>query len=186
MVYVIQVCWQLASRIRIQSDSARKLSANLYDIYHCVQWKTPDDGQTNSPKHVEFYSKNKFEKLVHLVGFIIRMYHDARSPERQICHLVLNHSVFIVTYYTQWQIRFHGYRLVESRAGLDTHRIVTSSFSIVLPLSGVLWTDWIMWTRIITVFHVWLTLFRVSNPAGVIIVEEAPGKFVCRTVVCGT
>jgi hypothetical protein len=25
------------------------------------------------PKHVEFYSKNKFEKLVHLVGFIIRI-----------------------------------------------------------------------------------------------------------------
>jgi len=35
--------------------------------------KTPDDGQRNCPKHVEFYSKNKFEKLVHLVGFIIRM-----------------------------------------------------------------------------------------------------------------
>ena len=35
-------------------------------------------------KHVEFYSKNKFEKLVHLVGFIIRIYHDARSPECQI------------------------------------------------------------------------------------------------------
>ena len=29
-------------------------------------------------------SKNKFEKLVHLVGFIIRIYHDARSPERQM------------------------------------------------------------------------------------------------------
>ena len=27
----------------------------------------------NCPKHVEFYSKNKFEKLVHLVGFIIRI-----------------------------------------------------------------------------------------------------------------
>jgi len=26
----------------------------------------------NCPKHAEFYSKNKFEKLVHLVGFIIR------------------------------------------------------------------------------------------------------------------
>jgi len=26
----------------------------------CVQWKTPDDGQRNCPKHVEFYSKNKF------------------------------------------------------------------------------------------------------------------------------
>jgi hypothetical protein len=49
----------------------------------CVGWKTPDDGQTNWPKHVEFYSKNKFEKLVHLVGFIIRICHDARSAERQ-------------------------------------------------------------------------------------------------------
>ena len=35
----------------------------------CVQWKTPDDGQRNCPKHIEFYSKNKFEKLVHLFGF---------------------------------------------------------------------------------------------------------------------
>jgi len=50
----------------------------------CVQWKTLADGQRNCPKHVEFYCKNKFEKLVHLVSFIIRIYHDARSPERQI------------------------------------------------------------------------------------------------------
>ena len=59
MVYVIQVCWQLA---------------NLYDIYHCCVYsgKNPDDGQRNCPKHVEFHSKNKFEKLVCLVGFIIR------------------------------------------------------------------------------------------------------------------
>jgi len=42
------------------------------------------DGQRNCPKRVEFYSKNKFQKLVHLVGFIIRIYHDSRSPERQI------------------------------------------------------------------------------------------------------
>jgi len=39
--------------------------------------------QRNCLKHVEFYSKNKFEKLVHLVAFIIRIDHDARSPERQ-------------------------------------------------------------------------------------------------------
>jgi len=38
----------------------------------CVQWKTPDDGQRNCPKLVEYHSKNKFEKLVHLVGFVIR------------------------------------------------------------------------------------------------------------------
>jgi len=52
MVYVIQVCWHIPL---------------LY-----VQWKTPDNGKRNCPKHVEFYSKNKFEKLVHLVGFVIR------------------------------------------------------------------------------------------------------------------
>ena len=48
---------------------------NLYDIYLLlfVQCQIPDDGQRNYPKHVEFYSKNKFEKLVHLVGFIIRI-----------------------------------------------------------------------------------------------------------------
>ena len=40
--------------------------------------------QRNCPKHVEFYSKNKFEKLVQLVGFIIRIYRDAWSTERQI------------------------------------------------------------------------------------------------------
>jgi len=39
----------------------------------CVQWKIPDEGQRNGPKHVEFYSKNKFQKLVHLFGFIIRI-----------------------------------------------------------------------------------------------------------------
>jgi len=38
----------------------------------CVQWRTPDHGQRNYPKHVEFHSKNKFEKLVHLFGFTIR------------------------------------------------------------------------------------------------------------------
>jgi len=36
MVYVIQVCWQLACRIRMfHRDPAGKLSTNLYDIYHC-------------------------------------------------------------------------------------------------------------------------------------------------------
>ena len=45
-----------------------------YTIAVCTV-KTPDDGQRNCPKHVEFYSKNKFEKLVHLVGIIIRISH---------------------------------------------------------------------------------------------------------------
>jgi len=72
-----------------------------------VRWKTPDDGQRNCPQHVEFYSKNKFEKLVHLVGFIIRIYHDAWSPERQtektffFC-LVRRHTEGKLNYWCFW------------------------------------------------------------------------------------
>ena len=44
---------------RNRPNPARKL---------CVQWKTPDDGHSNCPKHVDIYSKNKYEKLVRLVG----------------------------------------------------------------------------------------------------------------------
>ena len=53
-----------------------------YTIDVCTM-KTPNDGQRNCPKHVEFCSKNKLEKLLYLVGFIIRIFNDARSPERQ-------------------------------------------------------------------------------------------------------
>jgi len=54
---------------------ARKLPANLYDIYLLyVQWKTPDDGQRDCPNHVEFQSKNKFEKLVHLSWFYYKKF----------------------------------------------------------------------------------------------------------------
>ena len=46
---------------------------NLYDRYVllCIQCWAPDDGQRDCPKHVEFHSKNTFEKLVHLIGFVI-------------------------------------------------------------------------------------------------------------------
>jgi len=62
------------------------MSPNPYDIYHCCVYSEKllmMDGQRNCPKYVEFYSKNKFEKLVHVVGFVVRIYHDAPSPERQ-------------------------------------------------------------------------------------------------------
>ena len=82
------ICWQLASRIRTELVQSWSYSqAVSKPVWHipllCVQWKTPDDGQRNCPKHVDFYSKNKFEKIVHLAGFIIRIYHAARSPEGQ-------------------------------------------------------------------------------------------------------
>jgi len=89
MVYVIQVCWQLASRIRMElirmelqfhTDPARKLSANLYHIYHCCVysenscWWTEELSET-----CRVLFQNKFEKLVHLVDFIIRKEMNVRA-----------------------------------------------------------------------------------------------------------
>ena len=53
---------------------AWKLSSNLHDIYQFskVQWKIPDDGQRNCPKHVEFLDKNKFGKLMRLLVLLKR------------------------------------------------------------------------------------------------------------------
>ena len=45
--------------------------------------ETTDDGQRNCLKRVEFYSKNKFEKLVLLPGIIIIIFQDAQSPVHQ-------------------------------------------------------------------------------------------------------
>jgi len=60
MVYVIQ-----------DQEGTRSF---LILLASCQQnYMTPDDGQRNCPKHVEFYSKNKFEELVLLVDFIIRI-----------------------------------------------------------------------------------------------------------------
>ena len=52
--------------------------------------KTPDDGQRDCPKHVEFYSKekNKFEKLVRLIGFIISIYYCIRNKMKIIGYVV--------------------------------------------------------------------------------------------------
>jgi len=67
-----------------------------YTIAVCTVKTTPDDGQRNSPKHVEFYSKNKFEKLVHLVGLIIRMF-SIILLKQIICNIF--HSVLQTTYF---------------------------------------------------------------------------------------
>jgi len=89
-------------------------SFSLYTQQTCMKYttavctvKTRDDGQRNCPKHVEFYSKNKFEKLVHLVGFIIRICHDAQSPERQIKTLSKRDLVhFIELYYIAYNLLY--------------------------------------------------------------------------------
>jgi hypothetical protein len=40
--------------------SSPRFSAVWHIPLLCVQYKTPDDGQKNCPKHEEFHSKNKF------------------------------------------------------------------------------------------------------------------------------
>jgi len=62
------------------------------------QWCTSYSSFTNIYLLYLFYSKNKFEKSAHLVGFFIRIYHDARSPERQFFFdvlLTVHLSIFI-------------------------------------------------------------------------------------------
>jgi hypothetical protein len=68
----------------------------------CVQWKTPDDGQRNCPKHVEFHSKNKFQKLVHLVRFIIRKLQVLLQPLPTNVEALnaVSHSVLSLIYKT--------------------------------------------------------------------------------------
>ena len=57
--------------VLLRAASSCQQTSMTYTIAVCTV-KTPDDGQRNCLKHVEFHSQNKFEKLVHLVGFIIR------------------------------------------------------------------------------------------------------------------
>jgi len=96
--------WYMSYRF---ADTLRAVCKPVWHIpLLCLQWKTPDDVQRNCLKHVEFYPKNKFEKLVLLVGFITGIYHDAWSPEchtyymmiKPICLLKLESFLFIPKY----------------------------------------------------------------------------------------
>ena len=118
-----------------------------YDIYHCCVYseKTPDDGQRSCPKHVDFYSKNKFEKLVHLVGFIIRIYHYAQSPEHQFItmHSHLNISLSL---HSQWTSIYHYAQSMNINLSLCTVTWTSiyhyaQSMNINLSLCTVTWTS---------------------------------------------
>ena len=127
MVYVIQVCWQLVSRIRTSWSFSQAVSKPVlcpsssvflcthsngichtglltaceqdqdvlilltscqqtcmtYTIAVCTGknswWWTEELSET-----CRVLFQSKFEELMHLVGFIIRFYHTAISPERQM------------------------------------------------------------------------------------------------------
>jgi len=46
-------------------------------------------------RNIWSFNPKKIEKLVHLVGFIIRTYHDARSPEGQNTTVTINLGALI-------------------------------------------------------------------------------------------
>ena len=74
-------CWPIASGIGTLIPLASS-QQNLYDIPIAVYTViTPDDGKKYCLKHVEFYSKNNFEKFVNLIGFVIRIYRNAHFSE---------------------------------------------------------------------------------------------------------
>jgi hypothetical protein len=76
MVYVIQTAFEQQDQDGTAVPSWSCSTAVYKPVWHIpllsIQWITSDDGQRNCPKHVEFHLQNKFEKLVHLVGFVIR------------------------------------------------------------------------------------------------------------------
>jgi hypothetical protein len=74
------------SRIRMEhSEPAWKLSTNLYDIYHCCVYSKNSWWWTKELSEIcRVPFQNKFEKSVHLVGFIIRICRDAQSHEHKI------------------------------------------------------------------------------------------------------
>ena len=101
--------------------------------------------QGNCPKHVEFCSKNKFEKLVHIVCCITRIYHDARSPKRHIYHDARSPKrqiqvLMLITKYTTYACLLRGAVLLEQLTGLQlvkkfptfhgTRRFITALTSV--------------------------------------------------------
>jgi hypothetical protein len=65
LVYVMQFWWQLSITARSCFKAVIKTAWHI--PVPNVQWKTPNDGQRNCPKYVEFLDKNKFGKLVLLL-----------------------------------------------------------------------------------------------------------------------
>ena len=96
-----------------------------------IQYQTSDDRQKTCPKHVEYYSKNKFEKLVHLVSFIIRIYHDVRSCECQtsLRTLYFGRCIESSEYLPDWHCRISSRYMIGHRQLSGVHNCQSSVFS---------------------------------------------------------
>jgi len=88
----------------LYTQQAVNITCMTYTIA-VLQCKTPDDGQRNCPKHVELYSENKFEKLVHLVGFVIRTSCQFLTRSK----FKVNFPSHFMLYVTAYRIQKHYY-----------------------------------------------------------------------------
>jgi len=105
MVYVIQVCRQLSSRV--------KMSSILILLEICLQTWMKYIIAVSTVENFWWWTKelseicrvsfqNKFEKLVHLVGFIIRIFRDARSHEPTIRMITYCIRICSVCFRNDW------------------------------------------------------------------------------------
>ena len=111
----------------------------------------------NHTSVVEFCSKNKFEKFVHLFGFIIRMYRDARSHEhwkwdisfdlctRMLLILLSTQTTFEHNLHYSSSLWFHNFRNSKRLTGFHTVLFVQARHFLVLAASTLLATqnNWI-------------------------------------------
>jgi len=88
-----------------------------YTIAVCTV-KNSYDRQRNSSKHVEFHSKNKFEKLVHLVGFIIRN--------------VIDSFVFVTELALRIVENFKSHCLVTQTVPVHSQQLILHSFAYIV------------------------------------------------------
>jgi len=76
------------------------------DVWHCCVYSEKLLIMGRGTVLLQFYSKNKFEKLVHLIGFIIRIYHDARSDVWHCCVyseklLIMGRGTVLLQFYSK-------------------------------------------------------------------------------------
>jgi len=161
----------------------------------CVQCETPDDGQArklsaktsmtytiavctvwNSWRWTDELSEtcrvlfqNKFEKLVHLVGFTIRMYHDARSSEHQkrkvSCRIKLSPEVLIffgMISHLMGSVTTSLYLIMSGRE--DVHSLASRSNVFQCPV-------------FLPRFRIWGSDVLVTNQAGCPACRSIAGKY---------
>ena len=95
VVYVIQLTSRIKTELFPSWSCSQSVSKPVWHIpLLCVQWKNSWWWTEELSETYRVLFQKYFEKLVHLFVFIIRIYHDERSPVHQI-HLnkIMNRGI---------------------------------------------------------------------------------------------